>query len=85
MFEPQAGTMPLAKPMVAELLANMSKDEITNFAKNVAKTTVQDILLMMRGKIDLDSFLSWFETLIKMHLLRLSIQWKAMIAHIDIL
>lgn len=65
MFEPQAGTMPLAKPIVAELLANMSKDEITNFAKNVAKTAVQDILLVMKGKIDLDSFLSWFETLMK--------------------
>lgn len=65
MFEPQAGTMPFAKPIVAELLANMSKDEITNFAKNVAKSAVQDILLVMKGKIDLDSFLSWFETLMK--------------------
>ena len=63
MFEPQAGTMPLAKPVVAELLAIMSKEQITNFAKNIAKTAVQDILLVMKGKIDLDSFLSWFETL----------------------
>ncbi|PWU82054.1 MAG: hypothetical protein DLM72_03830 [Candidatus Nitrosopolaris wilkensis] len=65
MFESQAGTMPLAKPVVAELLTNMSKDEITNLAKNVAKTAVQDILVVMKGKIDLDSFLSWFETLMK--------------------
>ncbi|MGB6590557.1 MAG: hypothetical protein WA323_06295 [Candidatus Nitrosopolaris sp.] len=65
MFEPQAGTMPLAKPVVAELLANMSKEQITNLAKNVAKTAVQDILLVMKGKIDLDSFLSWFETPMK--------------------
>ncbi len=65
MFEPRAGTMPLAKPVVAELLAIMSKEQITNFAKNIAKTAVQDILLVMKGKIDLDSFLSWFETLMK--------------------
>lgn len=65
MFEPQAGTMPLTKPVVAELLAIMSKEQITNFAKNIAKTAVQDILLVMKGKIDLDSFLSWFETLMK--------------------
>lgn len=65
MFESQAGTMPLAKPVVAELLANMNKDEITNLAKNVAKTAIQDILVVMKGKIDLDSFLSWFETLMK--------------------
>jgi hypothetical protein len=65
MFEPQAGIIPLAKPVVTELLANMSKDEITNLAKNVAKSAVQDIMLVMKGKIDLDSFLSWFETLMK--------------------
>ena len=65
MFEPQAGITPLAKPVVAELLANMSKDEITNLAKNVAKSAVQDIMLVMKGKIDLDSFLSWFETVMK--------------------
>jgi hypothetical protein len=65
LFEPQAGIMPLAKPVVTELLANMSKEQITSFAKNVAKTAAQDILLVMKGKIDLDSFLSWFETLMK--------------------
>jgi hypothetical protein len=64
-FEPQAGIIPLAKPMVAQLLAYISKDEITNLAKNVAKSAVQDIMLVMKGKIDLDSFLSWFETLME--------------------
>ena len=43
MFERQAGIMPLAKPVVAQLLAYISKDDITNLAKNVAKSTVQDI------------------------------------------
>jgi predicted AAA+ superfamily ATPase len=65
MFESQAGIIPFAKPVVTELLANMSKDEITNLAKNVAKSAVQDIMVVMKGKIDLDSFLSWFETLMK--------------------
>ncbi len=63
MFERQAGIMPLAKPMVAQLLAYISKDDITNLAKNVAKSAVQDIMFVMKGKIDMDSFLSWFETL----------------------
>ncbi|MGA9150681.1 MAG: hypothetical protein WBZ36_08885, partial [Candidatus Nitrosopolaris sp.] len=65
MFEPQAGIIPFAKPVVTELLANMSEDQITNLAKNVAKIAVQDIMVVMKGKIDLDSFLSWFETLMK--------------------
>ena len=65
MFEPQAGIIPFAKPVVTELLANMSKDGIANLARNVAKTAVQDIMVVMKGKIDLDSFLSWFETLMK--------------------
>ncbi|HXX96516.1 MAG TPA: hypothetical protein VEL11_05285 [Candidatus Bathyarchaeia archaeon] len=65
MFESQAGIIPLAKPVVTELLTNMSKDEITNLAKNVAKSAVQDIMVVMKGKVDLESFLSWFETLMK--------------------
>jgi hypothetical protein len=65
MLEPQAGIIPFAKPVVTELLANMSKDGIANLAKNVAKTAVQDMMVVMKGKIDLDSFLSWFETLMK--------------------
>jgi hypothetical protein len=64
-FERQAGIIPLAKPVVAQLLAYISKDDIANLAKNVAKSTVQDIMLVMKGKIDLDSFLSWFETLME--------------------
>jgi hypothetical protein len=64
-FERQAGMIPLAKPVVAQLLAYISKDDIANLAKNVAKSTVQDIMLVMKGKIDLDSFLSWFETLME--------------------
>ena len=65
MFERQAGIMPLAKPVVAQLLAYINKDDITNLAKNVAKSAVQDIMLVMKGKIELDSFLSWFETLMQ--------------------
>jgi hypothetical protein len=65
MFERQAGIMPLAKPVVTQLLAYISKDDITNLAKNVAKSAVQDIMIVMKGKIDLDSFLSWFETLMQ--------------------
>jgi len=64
-FEAQAGIIPLAKPVVAQLLAYISKDEITNLAKNIAKSAVQDIMLVMKGRINLDSFLSWFETLMK--------------------
>ncbi len=72
MFEPQAGIIPLSKPVVSELLANMSHDEITKLAKNVAKSAVQDIMLVMKGKIDLDSFLSWFETLMKKAFIEIS-------------
>ena len=47
MFEPQAGIIPFAKPVVTELLANMRQ------------SAVQDIMVVMKGKIDLDSFLSF--------------------------
>ena len=76
MFEPQAGIIPFAKPLVTELLANMSKDEISSLAKNVAKTAVQDIMVVMKGKIDLDSFLSWFETLMKKAFIEINHTWE---------
>jgi DNA-binding NarL/FixJ family response regulator len=65
MFEPQLGMIPLARPVVAEIFRNMSEEEIVNLAKYIAKNAVQDMILFCKGKIDLNSFLSWFELRMK--------------------
>ena len=62
MFEPKVGMIPMAKPIVIELFDNLSKEEITNMALNIGKNVVYDIALFMKNKMDLESFISWFET-----------------------
>lgn len=65
MFEPRLRVIPLARPVVAEIFRKMGKEEIVNLAKNITKNTVQDMVLFSKGKIDLDSFLSWFKLRMK--------------------
>lgn len=62
MFEPKVGLIPIAKPIVVTLFSKMSKEDISSMAKDIGKDVVHDIALFMKNKMDLDSFLSWFET-----------------------
>ncbi|HYF98898.1 MAG TPA: hypothetical protein VD815_02285 [Candidatus Saccharimonadales bacterium] len=62
MFEPKVGLIPIAKPIVVALFSKMSKEDISSMAKDIGKDVVHDIALFMKNKMDLDSFLSWFES-----------------------
>ncbi len=62
MYEPKVGMIPIAKPVVVELFSKMSKEEISNMALNIGKNVVHDTALFMKNRMDIDSFLSWFET-----------------------
>ncbi len=62
MYEPKVGMIPIAKPIVIELFDKMSKEEISDMAFRIGKNVVHDIALFMKNRMDLDSFLSWFET-----------------------
>ena len=62
MLEPQAGMIPVAKAVVAEIFRNMEKEQVISLAKQVGKNATYDIILFMKkGKVDLDSFLSWLK------------------------
>lgn len=65
MFESKVGMVPVAKPIIIELFAKMSEEEIIDMANRVGKNVVRDIALFMKGDINLNSFLSWFETRMK--------------------
>jgi hypothetical protein len=56
-FEPKVGFVPILKPVVEELFAKMSKEQIAQIAENTGKEEVQNAVYFMKGKIDLDSFL----------------------------
>lgn len=62
MFEPKVGMIPIAKPIVIQLFDKMTKEDIENMAREIGKDVVHDIALFMKNRMDLDSFLSWFET-----------------------
>jgi hypothetical protein len=62
MYEPKVGMIPIAKPIVVELFNKFSKEEISKMALDIGKNVVYDIALFMKNRMDLDSFLSWFET-----------------------
>jgi len=61
-YVPKVGLIPIAKPIVVQLFSKMSKEDISIMAKEIGKDVVHDIALFMKNKMDLDSFLSWFET-----------------------
>ena len=65
LYESKVGMIPMAKPIITELFNKMSKEEINDMAINIGKNTVHDIALFMKTKMDLISFLSWFEIRMK--------------------
>lgn len=59
-FEYKSGMIPISTPVLVELLRRISDEEIVNIAKTVGKDAARDITLLIKGKIDADSFVSWF-------------------------
>jgi hypothetical protein len=59
-FEHKSGMISISAPVLVELLHRISDEEIVNIAKTVGKDAARDITLLIKGKIDADSFVSWF-------------------------
>jgi hypothetical protein len=63
-FELKAGIIPISKPVLKELFANRTREEIIDIARRVGKNAVQKTAAFMEGEekvLDLNSFLSWIE------------------------
>lgn len=65
MFEPKVGMVPIAKPIVSALFEKLSKQETVELAKQIGQSIVSDIATFMKGSMDIDSFVSWFVTRMK--------------------
>jgi hypothetical protein len=59
---------------MVQLFENISEDKIVEIASNVGRSAVKDIALFMKHRIDIDSFLEWFETRMKTTSVELSHQ-----------
>jgi hypothetical protein len=64
-YESKVGMIPIAKPILIQLFENISEDKIVEIATKVGRGAVKDIALFMKHRIDIDSFLTWFETRMK--------------------
>ena len=51
MFMPDAGSIPVAKPVVVQMFQKMNKDEIEDMAIKVGKNAIEDMVLFMKGWI----------------------------------
>ncbi len=65
MYESKVGMIPIARPLVSALFERMDEKEVVEIACKVGKNAVHDIALFMKTRMDLQSFLSWFEMRIK--------------------
>ena len=66
MFEPKVGMVPIAKPIVSELFQKLTEKETIEMANKIGHSIVSDIATFMKGSLDMDSFVSWFVTRMKM-------------------
>jgi hypothetical protein len=60
-FVSRAGMIPVAKGVITEAFDRLSEGEVVQLATSVGKNALSDIILFMKGKIDLDSLFSWLE------------------------
>ena len=64
-FASKAGMIPVAKGVISEAFDRLSDEEVVQLATSVGKNALSDIILFMKGKIDLDSLFSWLELWLK--------------------
>ena len=65
MYASKEGMIPVAKPVVSALFDKMTAQETIELASKVGHSAIHDIALFMQSKMDLQSFLSWFEMKMK--------------------
>ena len=64
-FVSKAGMIPVAKGVIAEAFDRLGEDDVVRLATSVGKNALRDIIVFMKGKVDLDSVFSWMELWLK--------------------
>ena len=66
MFEPKVGMIPIARPILDALFQKFTEKEIIDLAHTMGHNIVKNIATFMKGEMNVDSFMAWFETRMKM-------------------
>jgi hypothetical protein len=62
-YLPRSGFVILTRPVLKKILDGLDEKFIVEIASTIGKEEIEDVVLFMRGKVDLRSFLSWYETM----------------------
>ena len=62
-YLPRSGFVILSKPVLKKLFDGLDEKSVVEIASTIGKEGIEDIALFMRGKVELISFISWYETL----------------------
>ena len=63
-FMPKIGMIPVSKPIIIEVFKKLNDNDITDIAI-VGKNTVMDMALFMKGRLNVQTFLSWYGARLK--------------------
>lgn len=58
-LENNAGMIPMSKSVIDRLFKNMREDEVIKLANETGVSSIHNIALFMKGKLEPDSFMSW--------------------------
>lgn len=61
----KAGLIPFPKPLLVAVMEKLSEDEVIAIAKQIAITEVRDIVLLLRQRHTLESFLEVYEAWVR--------------------
>ena len=61
MYEPTGGFVLLHKHVFTHIFGKLTQKEIVDIASKIGKDEVKNMVLFMKGRIDMSAFLSWFE------------------------
>ena len=74
-YQPRVGLVSINKPVFIKIFENLKEKEVAEIASTIGKDEVRDVALFMKGEIDANSFMSWFE----MQMINSSVQVSHMI------
>src|SRR5215831_3635558 len=62
MLASKVGMIPIAKPVLSEIVQGIMTKEVIDLANRVAKQAIREIVYFMTANLTLESFLSWLKT-----------------------
>ncbi|WP_148699703.1 hypothetical protein [Candidatus Nitrososphaera evergladensis] len=65
LFESRIGMMPFPKPVLANIFASLSTEEIKMLATGIGKNTAIEMSIFVQGRFNVETFISWIETRMK--------------------